>query len=68
MESAIDFPSFAFVFAFSTKFLISFAASADLAARFLTSCATTAKPLPASPAVAASTAALRERIFVWKAI
>jgi hypothetical protein len=38
--------------------LISLAASDALEARFLTSCATTANPLPASPAVAASTAAL----------
>ena len=33
-----------------------------------TSSATTAKPAPASPARAASTAALRARMFVWKAI
>ncbi len=33
-----------------------------------TSSATTAKPMPASPARAASTAALRARRFVWKAI
>ena len=39
-------------------------ASALLEARFLTSCATTANPRPASPAVAASTAAFNERIFV----
>ena len=64
----IFLPSFAFVVAFSTKAFISFAASADLEARFLTSCATTANPFPASPAVAASTAALSERIFVWNAI
>jgi len=48
--------------------LILFAASADLAARFLTSPATTANPLPASPAVAASTAAFKDKIFVWNAI
>ena len=57
---------------FSTLSLIKtwvcWAASADLAARFLTSSATTAKPLPASPALAASTAAFRARILVWKAI
>ena len=45
-----------------------FEASADLEARLLTSEATTAKPLPASPALAASTAAFRARIFVWKAM
>jgi len=55
-------------FASSTKFLISLAASALLEARFLTSCATTANPFPASPAVAASTAAFKDRIFVWNAI
>jgi hypothetical protein len=33
-----------------------------------TSSATTAKPAPASPARAASTAALRARMLVWKAI
>lgn len=43
-------------------------AFADLFARLRTSPATAAKPLPASPARAASTAAFRARIFVWKAI
>ncbi len=65
---AIDFPSFDLADASSTKSFISLAASALLEARFLTSWATTANPLPASPAVAASTAALSERIFVWNAI
>ena len=37
---------------------------ADFAASVLTSSATTAKPLPCSPALAASTAALRARILV----
>ena len=58
------FPSFAFIEAVSTSALISFAASADLEAKFRTSWATTAKPFPASPAVAASTAALRDKILV----
>ncbi len=44
------------------------AASALLLAKFLTSSATTANPFPAEPALAASTAALRASIFVWKAI
>ncbi|MPN44504.1 hypothetical protein SDC9_192069 [bioreactor metagenome] len=44
------------------------AACADLLARLRTSSATTAKPLPASPARAASTAALSARILVWKAM
>jgi len=57
-------PSIASLLALSTKFFISLAASALLFARFLTSCATTANPFPASPAVAASTAAFNDNIFV----
>ena len=45
-----------------------FAASAARKARFLTSSATTANPAPASPARAASTAALSASRFVWKEI
>ncbi len=48
--------------------LVSFAASALRWARRRTSSATTAKPRPWSPARAASTAALRARRLVWKAI
>ena len=48
--------------------LISLAASAERWARARTSEATTAKPLPASPARAASTPAFRARRLVWKAI
>ena len=44
------------------------AASADFCARFRTSSATTAKPLPAAPARAASIAAFSARILVWKAM
>ncbi|GBU20127.1 hypothetical protein R80B4_00001 [Fibrobacteres bacterium R8-0-B4] len=44
------------------------AASALSIARLRTSSATTANPLPASPARAASTAALRARRLVWKAM
>ena len=47
---------------------VSDAAAALFAARLRTSSATTAKPLPASPALAASTAAFKARILVWKAI
>ena len=47
---------------------VSLAASADLLARLRTSSATTAKPLPAFPARAASTAAFSASILVWKAI
>ena len=39
-----------------------------LPARFLMLSATTAKPLPASPALAASIEALRARRLVWLAI
>ena len=48
--------------------LISWAAWAERWARLRTSVATTAKPRPCSPARAASTAALRARMLVWKAI
>ncbi len=47
---------------------ISLAALAERWARLRTSPATTANPLPWSPALAASTAALSARRFVWKAI
>ena len=48
--------------------LISLAAVAERWASSRTSCATTAKPLPASPARAASTPAFRASRLVWKAI
>jgi hypothetical protein len=47
---------------------ISLAALAERWASSRTSCATTANPLPASPARAASTPALRASKLVWKAI
>ena len=47
---------------------VSLAACAQRCARLRTSSATTAKPMPASPARAASTAAFSARILVWKAI
>ena len=40
----------------------------EFSASFLTSPATTEKPLPASPALAASIAAFKESKFVWLAI
>jgi len=46
---------------------VSLAESVARSARLRTSSATTAKPAPASPARAASTAALRASRFVWKA-
>ncbi len=50
------------------RVLISLAAWLDLCARLRTSDATTAKPRPSSPALAASTAAFKARILVWKAM
>jgi len=52
----------------SIRRLISRAASAERPARLRTSAATTAKPRPWSPARAASTAAFKARILVWKAM
>ena len=65
---AILLPLSTFASVDSIYWVVSLAASALLAARFLTSSATTAKPLPCWPALAASTAALSARILVWKAI
>lgn len=48
----------------SISSLVALAASSDLEARLRTSSATTAKPLPASPAHVASTEALSARILV----
>lgn len=52
----------------SMSWAVSFAAWALRWASVRTSSATTAKPVPASPARAASTAAFRARILVWKAM
>ena len=52
----------------SIRSLVALAASSDLVARLRTSSATTAKPLPAEPARAASTAAFSARILVWNAM
>ena len=68
VSSAIRVPFSTAFNEFSIKAEVSFEASALLLARLRTSSATTAKPFPAVPARAASTAALRARILVWKAI
>ena len=52
----------------SIKLLVFCAAFADFCARLPTSSATTAKPFPASPALAASIAAFKDKILVWKAM
>ncbi len=52
----------------SMRAAVFLAASAERMARLRTSSATTAKPLPASPARAASTAAFNASKFVWNAI
>jgi hypothetical protein len=52
----------------SIKTVVSWAARAHRCARLRTSSATTAKPIPDSPARAASTEAFSARMFVWKAI
>jgi len=65
---AIFVPVPTFLIEFSIITVVSFDAAADFAARLLTSSATTAKPFPYCPALAASTAAFRASIFVWNAI
>ncbi len=66
--STVPFPSCDRVIDSSISPAVSFAACADRCARLRTSSATTAKPMPASPARAASTAAFSARMFVWNAI
>ncbi|MPN23503.1 hypothetical protein SDC9_170891 [bioreactor metagenome] len=65
---AILVPAPTFLIEVSIRSVVSLAALDDWVARLLTSSATTAKPFPCCPALAASTAALSARIFVWKAI
>jgi hypothetical protein len=60
----IEEPFLAWIIASSIMVAVSVAASAERWARDFTSSATTAKPRPCSPALAASTAALRARSFV----
>ncbi len=67
-RSVFVFPSFDFTIDSSIREAVSRAACAQRWARLRTSSATTAKPMPASPARAASTAAFSARMFVWNAI
>ena len=64
----ISTASLAFFLSSSITSLISPVNLAESSASFLTSSATTAKPLPASPALAASMAAFNERRLVWSEI
>src|SRR5664280_2872994 len=61
-------PSLTWPFEFVIRSLMSLAACDERCARLRTSEATTAKPRPASPARAASTAALSASRLVWRAI
>src|SRR5579871_1195117 len=67
-RSSLLLPSFDFAIDSSIRPAVSLAACAQRCARLRTSSATTANPMPASPARAASTAALSARMLVWKAI
>ncbi len=66
--ATVPFPSLTAEMERSIKSLVALAASSDLDAKLRTSSATTAKPLPEVPARAASTAAFKARMLVWKAI
>ena len=66
--SVISEPLFTAFTELSISCVVSPTAFADLPASVLTSSATTANPLPASPALAASTAAFSASMFVWNAI
>ena len=65
----IAFEAFNISILISSKILVMlWTASLEFSANFLTSPATTEKPLPASPALAASIAAFKDNKFVWAAI
>ena len=65
---AINIPLSTASIVVSIRFVVLPAALADSSARFFTCSATTAKPLPASPALAASIAAFNDNKFVCEAI
>ncbi len=65
---AIRVPFSTLLMEFLISSVVSFAAFAERAARLRTSSATTVKPLPCCPALAASTAALSARMLVWNAM
>ena len=67
-SSTIWLPRAAAWTALSISSLVALAAWSDCPARLRTSLETTAKPFPADPARAASTAAFRARMLVWKAM
>ena len=67
-SSTIPLPRLAADTQLSISLVVAAAASSDWAASRRTSSATTAKPFPASPALAASTAAFRASILVWNAM
>ena len=68
MSLAVASPSLASLTDWRMSPSVRLAASLERSASERTSSATTAKPRPASPARAASTAALRARRLVWKAM
>ena len=68
VSSAMDLPFSTACNALEISSPVFWEASAVLAASLRTSSATTAKPFPALPARAASTAAFRARMLVWNAM
>ena len=68
VSPAILLPSLTARTEFSIRATVALEASDVLLARLRTSAATTAKPLPSFPALAASTAAFRASILVWNAM
>ncbi len=67
-RSVDSVPVFTSLMELLIRSVVFWAASADLAARLLTSSATMEKPAPAVPAREASTEAFNAKMFVWNAI